>query len=423
MADASNLIMVGTNHKFAPIPLREKLNFEPNKIKDYLNDLTRKGRGIVETVILSTCNRTEIYAVTEGDQNHSKNLIEAMSKWSGIQYDELTNHLYILHREEAVGHLFSVASGLDSLVVGEQQIQAQVRNAGKLAEETGTMGRLLRELFQSAYRAANRIREETGLGHDKASVGSAAISLMNSRLPHARSILIIGAGKMMTLAANRLESMTECEILVTNRTIQRAESLAKRLAGKVWPFEQLYSALERVDAVLAFTSSNEPVIRAKQLESVMAKRKGRTLVIIDGSVPRNIDSQAKGIPGVQLYNMDDLAPFVENRSSERVVSAANKAIKGEVDGFLARLRGNDTLKDLRRIAEEIRTRELSRALNRMDKISNHQKEIVDLLTRRIINKLLYAPTTRLKEHASNGDGETFDALVRELFAIDQDSKE
>ena len=225
---------------------------------------------------------------------------------------------------------------------------------------------------------------------------------------------------MMTLAVDNLASMTDCEILVTNRTIQRAEALAKRLGGKVWPFEQLYSALEGVDAVLAFTSSNEHVVRAKDLEPIMVKRGNRELILIDGSVPRNIDPQVNRILGVQLYNMDDLAPYVEARSNDGSVSNANKAIRAEVEKFYARLRSYqaiDTLKDLRRIAEEIRVHELSHALNRMDKISNRQKEIVDLLTRRIINKLLYEPMTRLKEHASNGDGETFDALVRELFAI------
>ncbi|HKM79120.1 MAG TPA: glutamyl-tRNA reductase, partial [Candidatus Bathyarchaeia archaeon] len=288
------------------------------------------------------------------------------------------------------------------------------------ANEVGTMGSFLNELFQSAYRAASRVRKESGLGLDRASVGSAVVSLLNSRLPSARSIIIIGAGKMMTLAVDNLASMAECEILVTNRTIQRAEALAKRLGGKVWPFEQLYSALERVDAVLAFTSSNEHVVHAKDLEPIMVKRGNRELIFVDGSVPRNIDPQVNRILGVQLYNMDDLAPYVEARSNDGSVSNANKAIRAEVEKFYARLRSYqaiDTLKDLRRIAEEIRVHELSHALNRMDKISNRQKEIVDLLTRRIINKLLYEPTTRLKEHASNGDGETFDALVRELFAI------
>jgi glutamyl-tRNA reductase len=420
MPNVSQLLMVGTNHKFAPIQMREKLNFGVNEIKDWLSILTRNGSGIDEAVILSTCNRTEIYAVTDGSQNTSKYLTEIMCKWSGMPYDELTKHVYILFSEEAVGHLFAVASGLDSLVVGEQQIQIQVRNAARMANEVGTMGRFLNELFQSAYRAASRVRKESGLGLDRASVGSAVVSLLNSRLPSARSIIIIGAGKMMTLAVDNLASMTECEILVTNRTIERAEALAKRLGGKVWPFEQLYSALEGVDAVLAFTSSNEHVVRAKDLEPIMVKRGNRELILIDGSVPRNIDPQVNRILGVQLYNMDDLAPYVEARSNDGSVSNANKAIRAEVEKFYARLRSYqaiDTLKDLRRIAEEIRVHELSHALNRMDKISNRQKEIVDLLTRRIINKLLYEPMTRLKEHASNGDGETFDALVRELFAI------
>jgi glutamyl-tRNA reductase len=231
---------------------------------------------------------------------------------------------------------------------------------------------------------------------------------------------------MMTLAADNLASMTDNEILVTNRTVQRAEALARRLGGRVWPYEEIPSALQRVDAVLAFTSSNNYVINAKNLELAMAKRNNRDLILIDGSVPRNIDPQVADIPGAHLYNIDDLAPFVEANLTNASASNANQAIRSEVEKFYTRLRSyqaSDTLKELRRMAEEIREKELSRALNRMDKISNRQKAIVDLLTKRIINKILYEPTTRLREHARNGDGEAFDTLVRELFALDQESEQ
>jgi glutamyl-tRNA reductase len=200
--------------------------------------------------------------------------------------------------------------------------------------------------------------------------------------------------------------------------------LARRLSGTLWPYEEIPSALERVDAVLTFTSSNNYVINTRDVASAMSKRQNRELILIDGSVPRNIDPQVSKISGVHLYNVDDLASFVEVKLPNDRMSAATAAIKVEVVKFFARLKSyqvNDTLKELRRLAEEIRERELSRALNRMDRISDHQKEIIDLLTRRIINKLLHEPTTRLKEHASNGDGEAFDVLVRELFAINQEN--
>jgi glutamyl-tRNA reductase len=423
MLSIPQLVTVGTNHKFAPIELREKLNLGTNEIRECLNILT--GDRIDEAVILSTCNRTEIYAVTYAHQNVSKYLTDMMSKWSDIPYDQLIKHCYVLFNDEAIGHLFAVASGLDSLVIGEQQIQTQVRNAARVAFQSGTIGQFLRELFQSAYRAASRIRKENELGLEGASVSSAAVALLKSCLPRPHSILIIGAGKMMTLAADNLASMNGCEILVTNRTGQRAEAMAQRLGGKAWPIEELYSALGKVDAVLAFTSSSDYIVHAKDFKQVMLKRGNRAIILIDGSVPRNIDPQTKEIPGVQLYNIDDLVPIVEARSTDKDISSVKEAINAEVERFYARLRSyqvNDTLKELRRKAEEIRAHELSRALNRMDNISIHEKEMVDLLTRRIVNKLLYAPTTRLKEHASNGDGKAFDALVRELFAIGPDSE-
>jgi glutamyl-tRNA reductase len=423
MLSTPQLVTVGTNHKFAPIQLREKLNLETDRIRECLKILTRDG--IEEAVILSTCNRIEIYTASYAGQNVSKYLTDMMSKWGGIPSEELAKHCYVLFNDEAVDHLFAVASGLDSLVIGEQQVQTQVRTAARLAVETGTIGQFLKELFQSAYHTASRIRKENQLGVDGASVSSAAIALLKSCLPSPHSILIIGAGKMMTLAANNLTSMKGCEILVTNRTVQRAEAIAQRLGGKVWPIEELHLALEKVDAVLAFTSSSNYIVHVKDLKQVMLKRGNREIILIDGSVPRNIDPQTKEIPGVKLYNLDDLAPIVEARLTNMNVSSVNEAINAEVERFYARLRSyqvNDTLKELCSRAEEIRAHELSRALNRMNNISNHEKEIVDLLTRRIVNKLLYAPTTRLKKHASNGDGNTFDALVRELFAIGTDNE-
>jgi glutamyl-tRNA reductase len=232
-------------------------------------------------------------------------------------------------------------------------------------------------------------------------------------------LLIVGAGKMIRLAADELKSSEKREILIANRTFQRAEALATRVSGAPWPYEEIPSALERVDAVIIFTSSNDYVISAGDISSAIHKRPKRELILIDGSIPRNIDPQATDIPGVHLYNVDDLAPFAvkipENRMSE-----ASLMIGAEVTKFFAKLRSyqaNDTLRELHQLAEEIRQRELSRALNRMDKISSRQREIIDILTRRIINKLLYEPTARLKEHAGNGDGESLDLAIRELFAI------
>lgn len=413
------LILVGANHKSAPIWLREKFHCELDQIKYHLKLMT-DGSGIREAVILSTCNRIEVYALTYGNENTRNFLLTMLSDWGRTPTDELARHSYTLFDDAATTHLFAVASGLDSLIIGEQQIQLQVRNAAKIAKEAGASGRVLSELFHSADGSATRVRKEIGLEFDGSSVSSAAVSLLTTRYPNVNSVLIIGAGKMMTLAADKLKSAEKCEILIANRTSQRAAALARRVSGAPWPYEEIPSALERVDAVLIFTSSNDYVINAGHISSAIQKRPNRELILIDGSVPRNIDPQAAEISGVHLYNIDDLAPFAEVKIPECKLTEASLTIDAEAAKFFAKLRSyqaNDTLRELHQLAEEIRQRELSRAFNRMDNISNRQKEIIDILTRRIINKLLYEPTARLKEHAGNGDGESFDLAIRELFAI------
>lgn len=424
----SQLTVVGTNHKRAPIDVRERLSCPQQALPIRLKSLLQH-EGFNEAVILSTCNRTEVYAACSHNQGQREFLTGMLSEWSGIPVADLNGKLYALNEEEAVTHLFKVASGLDSLVVGEPQIQGQVREAAKTAIKVHAAGRILGDLFRRAQNVASRIRKETGFGFEKASVSSAAIALLkkeaNGRPIH--SILFIGAGKMITLAADGLSQVNHTEVLFANRTLQRAEELAERFTGRPLAFNQIPLALEKVDAVLSCTSAADYIITADQLRGVIEKRSSRPLIFIDAAVPRNIDPASAHLPGVQLFNIDDLGPFVKatQESIQPYVTSAERLIEQEVQNFYAHLRAynaNDTLKDLRRIAEQIREGELSRALRRMGHVTAREKEIVDLLTKRIINKLLYEPTARLKEHASNSDGETYEAIIRELFAIDQEIK-
>jgi len=416
------LVLVGANHKSAPIWLREKLHCDFGQISDRLNAITRNGSGIREGVILSTCNRFELYVIADGNEN-GQSLLTMLSDWGRTPKNELERHVYTLFDAAAASHLFAVASGLDSLILGEQQIQLQVRDAIRIAKRAGTSGSILSELFQSADRSATRIRTESGIGLSGTSVSSAAILLLTSKYPTINSILVVGAGRMMSLAADQLNLVKKREILVANRTPQRSQVLSRRVSGISWPYEQIPSALERVDAVLTFTSSDKYVIAAEDISSAVQKRPNKELILIDGSVPRNIDPRTAEIPGVHLYNVDDLAPFAEPQIPEFSMSHARMMIDEEVSRFFTKLRSRragDTLKELHQLAEEIRQTELSRAFNRMDKISSRQKEMIDVLTKRIVNKLLYEPTRRLKKRAGNGD-EAFDLVIRELFAISQEN--
>jgi glutamyl-tRNA reductase len=443
-ASKIQLVLVGTNHKHAPIELRERLSCETEQLAPRLKALVEGDRGIGEGVVLSTCNRTEVYVASNLASEVSARLpssrdlsfdsvqdylIQTMSEWAKVSKSSLKEHVYCLTGENAVRHLFEVASGLDSMVVGEHQIRAQVRDSARAAAKAGTAGRLLIELFQHACHVAEDVERRCGLDFGDVSVSSASVSLLAraSADTPIRSMLLVGAGKMIKLAAGSLSSLHLNEIWVANRTPARAEELAKQIGGSVLPFNKVKEALENADAILTCTSSQDYLIKNNDLVSAMRKRNGRPIVIIDASVPRNVDPTASEIPGVTLYNIDDLAPFVQDdaRLDSAQVERARQLIASEVERSYARIKAfeaNDTLRNLRKVAEEIREKELSRALRKLGKVTDKEKAIVDLLTRRIVNKLLYEPTARLKEHVGRGDGEVFDEAIRELFGIGEENE-
>jgi glutamyl-tRNA reductase len=421
--------MVGTNHKHAPIRVRERLWCPPEKLPDRLKSTINQAN-IGEAVIVSTCNRTEVYAVSPLDCDVSRDIRKIMSEWSGIQPADIERYTYAVTGEDAIHHLISVAAGLDSLAVGEQQIQEQVKQASRIANQAQTSGPFLSELFRHVYRAANIVRKQSGLDTERVSVSSAVTLMLKelSRKHLIQTILLVGAGKMISLAAEDLSAFPEIEIWVANRTIQRAQDLASQVSGKIIGLGDIPNALEKADVVLTCISSEDYVIGADELQRAIAKRKGKELTVIDVGVPRNVSPASNPVLGLQVYNIDDLAPFLEDQKKlyQAKITEAERLAREQVQAFDVHMRAyeaNDTLKDLMRIAEDIREKELTRALRKLGDIPSREKTVVDLLTRRIVNKLLYEPTVRFKEHASNGDGENFEAMIRELFAIGRQSEE
>lgn len=420
---------MGTNHKHAPVAIREGLWCSTEKLPARLKATLRETPSLKEVVILSTCNRTEIYAVSPKSKSVHDYLVNTLSEWGGLQVADLEHHLYSLRGEVAVQHLIEVATGLDSLVIGEQQIHSQVRDAINLATQAGTVKRFSSELFHHAYRAATEIRRQSGIEAEGRSVSSAAISLLQdlAQKRPIKTILLVGAGKMISLAAKDLSQFSESEIWVANRTIERAKELACRLGGKPIGFDKIVFALQQADVVLTCTSASDYIIKRQDVKEAMSKRAGAPLILIDTAVPRNIDPTSEQIPDVQLYNIDSLSPFVNGtqESYQPKIDKAEELARREAENFYAQLRADqaaDTLRDLRKLADDIREEELRRALRKLENVSDREKEIVDLLTRRIVNKLLYEPTARLKEHASNGDSKTYETVLRELFAIDRETK-
>jgi glutamyl-tRNA reductase len=386
--------------------------------------------GISEAVILSTCNRTEIYTLSSPDAEVAADLKIALSKWGEIAETDIERYLYVLTDEEAVHHLIRVAAGLDSLAVGEHQIQDQITQAVRVANRVGTSGRFLSELFKHTDNAANNIRKQSGLKNEQVSVSS-AVSVMLRHLSaqqKIRTILLVGAGKMISLAAEDLAGLPGVEVWVANRTVQRAADLASRIGGRAIGLSEVASTLEKADVVLTCTSAHDYVIGTEELQRVAEKVQPRELIVIDVAVPRNVDPGAKFIPGLKLYDIDDLALFAEERRKlfEHKLEDAERLALEETQNFVAHVRAyheNDLLRDLRKVAEDIREKELSRALRKLGDVPTREKTILDMLTRRIVNKLLYEPTIRLKEHATNGDGENYENVIRELFDLGRQNEQ
>jgi glutamyl-tRNA reductase len=381
-------------------------------------------------VILSTCNRTEIYTLSSGDAQTVSSLKTSLSKWSGIGPADIEQYLYVVTGEEVVRHLIFVTSGLDSLAVGEQQIQDQVKQALRLANRAGTSGRFLSELFRHADNASSNIRKRSGLETENASVSS-AVTLMLKQLAAERKvrvILLVGAGKMISLAAEDLAELPGVEVWVANRTVHRAKELARRVGGKAIALSEIPVVLANADVVLTCTSAGEYVIGTDELRNAVAKAQGKQLVVIDLAVPRNVDPSAKQMSGLRVYDIDDLVPFVEarSRSFQPKLNEARRLADEATQEFSAHIRGyeaSDLLGDLRKVAEDIREKELSRALRKLGDVPTRERTILEVLTRRIVNKLLYEPTLRLKAHATNGDGEAYEAVIRELFDIGRQSEQ
>lgn len=309
-----HLTMVGTNHKHAPIYVRERLWCPPEKLPDRLKSTINQDN-IAEAVIISTCNRSEVYAVSPLDCDVSTDIRKIMSEWSGIQSADIERYTYAVTGEDAVHHLISVAAGLDSLAVGEQQIQEQVKQASRIANQAQTSGPFLSELFRHAYRAANIVRKQSGLDTERVSVSSAVtLMLKELRRKHPiQTILLVGAGKMISLATEDLSTFQEIEVWVANRTMQRAQELAGQISGKAIGLEDIPNALEKADVVLTCTSSADYVIGVDDLQKAMVKRKGKELTVIDVGVPRNVSPDSNLIVGLHVYNIDDLAPFMEDQ--------------------------------------------------------------------------------------------------------------
>ncbi|MEJ2748995.1 MAG: glutamyl-tRNA reductase, partial [Anaerolineae bacterium] len=392
-------------------------------------DLAEHGRfpGIHELVILSTCNRIELYAHIDEDQSDPRQLLKNyLSEIRGVDTAVFADHLYYHTGQDAVDHLMHVTAGLDSLVLGEPQILGQVNTAYTAAAQAHAAGPVLRCLFEAAIRAGKRARTETAISSNPASISSVAIALAQTAAGSLanKTAVIIGAGEMAELALKALQARQIGAVTVVNRTCPRAQTLTARLGGTACGLDQLEEQLLTADIVISATGAPHFILDAALIERLMEKRNGRSLVLIDIAVPRDIDPQAAQTPNVRLFDVDDLRDKLDKALAARQqevphVAAIIAEEQTSLTNQLRELTARPFITDLRQKAEEIRQRELERTLRHLGDVDPQVAAHLQYLSRSLVNKLLHEPTIRVKEQASNGRSAEYVATARHLFGLEE----
>ena len=424
-----NLIIVGLSHKTAPVEIREKLSFPSQTIGEPLNRLCTS-YGINEGVIISTCNRVEIFAVTRDIEKGLWQLKRFMSDYHNIPMEGLDEHLYTYTSEDAARHIFRVASGLDSMVLGEPQIFGQVKDAYGYALQHRTAGVIINKLFHKAFSVAKRIRTETKIGSSAVSISYAAVELAKKIFGtlEGKSVMLIGAGEMAELAAKHLLSNGVQEIIVANRTYERAIEMAKGFNGTPIMFREFPHYLKRVDIVIASTAAPKYIIRPEQIDEVIKERKNRSMFFIDISVPRNVDPLINNIDNIYLYNVDDLQGVVEANMKERAkeARAAEVIIDEEIKNFYRWVKSLDvvpTIVALKKKIEDIRKGEVEKALSGLNGLQEKDIQVIDAMTKAIVNKIVHDPVTHLKKEANKVEGDFYIEAARRLFDLNTEEVE
>jgi len=418
------IIVVGVNHRTAPVAVREKLSFSGSSLKDALNRL--KASPVIDgCVVLSTCNRTEIYAAPLELDDGLHAIWAFLSRWSGASISEVKNYTYVHSLYDTIRHLFRVAAGLDSMLLGETQILGQVRDAYRLACDCGATNRVLNTLFQQALMVGKRVRTETGIDRNAVSISYAAVELARQNLGSldGRSVLIIGAGKMSGLTAGYLVANGVSGVIVSNRSYDRAAELAAQFNGRAVRFDELYRHMAEADIVISCTAASHCVVRTAELARVMEQRQGRKIVLVDIAVPRDIEPEAGRLEGVSLFDIDDLKNVVDQNLEERRQAAlqAEEIIEEELAEFMQWLSTQfvvPTIAALKKWGEEIKEAELRRALNRLGELSEHDRKVICSLAGAIVNRLLHLPVAQLRSYALTSEGHLYTEILQNLFNLE-----
>ena len=421
-----NLLLLGVSHHTAPVDLRERVDFTKRGVREALRELALIPAP-AEAVVLTTCNRAEIYVACENPDTAREDLAGFMSRFHGVPEEELAPHLYARTGGEVAKHLFRVAAGLDSLVVGEPQIFGQVKEAYAVATSERQTGALLNKLFPLAFGVGKRVRADTGLGEGAVSVSYAAISLARKIFGRLEGldVLVVGAGEMAELTATHLQAHAVKRIAVASRTLARATTLARKVDGISVDWSSINDQLLQTDVVVTATGAQTPIITTRTIDRVMRARRNRPLFIIDVGLPRDVEPEAGELEQVFLYNIDDLRTIVSENLTRRreQTTQAEAMVEDATDEFVTWLRSRGTIPTvvaLRRRFEEVRQSELERLEPKLSAMAPEARARVDEVTRLLVQKLLHTPTERLKS-ASDAAVAAQDAeTVTRLFSLDED---
>ncbi len=414
-----NIVLLGVNHKTAPVALRERIAIAPAQLAEATRSLVQSD-GVREGMILSTCNRVELMALQD---SAAPRLLEFVASYFQIDAGLLRPHLYEYREREAILHLFRVAASLDSMVVGEPQILGQVKESYLAARSVGAVRSQMDRLMQRALTVAKKVRSETQIGSASVSIASVAVELGQKIFGslEAKKVLVVGAGKMSTLAARRLADQGVSALWVANRSQERAEEMARKFGGSAIPFENLYSTAAQADIVITSTGAPQAIFGVEQAQQFMQRRRSRPMVFIDIAVPRDVDPEINRLDGIFLYDIDDLESLASSHLAERRREAelAEALVAAEADRFQRGLQTLNVVPEIVQIqesVERIRQRELGRMQGRLQALSAEQRAAVDSLTRSLAAKFLHHPMQAIKAAAGEGNAAAVEA-IRQAFGL------
>ncbi|MCU1428121.1 MAG: glutamyl-tRNA reductase [Actinomycetia bacterium] len=418
-----SLIVVGLNHRTVPVDLLERMSVPDALLPKVLHDLAGREH-LLEVVVLSTCNRTEIYARCSRFHAAVGDVRDFLAAHSGADPDDFSDHLYTYYDDAAVAHLFSVAAGLDSMIVGESEILGQVHAAWDMAVSENASGQLLSRLFRHAVESGKRVRTETGIGRHPVSISSAAVAVAGEYLGSldGARVLVIGAGEMGEGVARSLGSRGIVDVCVANRTKARALEIAKRVGGRAVSLDDVESELLNADLLLTSTASQHVLVERSAVEAVMDQRRDHPLLVVDVALPRDVDPGVGEVDGVTLLDLDDLKDFAQ-RSAElrrREIGRVREILASELERFRSERAAREVaplIVALRVAGEQVRANETYRFAKKLVGLSAEQRDAVEALTRGIVNKLLHEPTVRVKDAAGTGRGDYLGDALATLFNL------